>query len=74
MHPPTDDHVNMADFIKETEHLSVRDLTLADFDSIDPIGSGNGGVVWKVKHRMSGLLLARKVRKKCSTHAVLQVH
>ena len=38
-----------------------QNLTSADFDNVAPLGAGNGGVVWRVKHKASGLLMARKV-------------
>eukprot|EP00042_Codosiga_hollandica_P017588 m.48888 g.48888 ORF g.48888 m.48888 type:complete len:363 (-) comp47831_c0_seq2:129-1217(-) len=41
--------------------VSLQDLSSADFENEAPLGSGNGGVVWKVKHKASGLLLARKM-------------
>lgn len=33
-----------------------------DFEKISELGAGNGGVVFKVSHKPSGLVMARKVR------------
>lgn len=40
--------------------IKLLDLKAEDLENIDPLGSGNGGIVWKVKHK-SGMLMARKV-------------
>ena len=32
-----------------------------DFDTIDDLGCGNSGVVTKVRHKESGIIMARKV-------------
>ena len=32
-----------------------------DFEKLGELGAGNGGVVMKVRHRSSGLIMARKV-------------
>lgn len=32
-----------------------------DFERISELGAGNGGVVTKVQHKPSGLVMARKV-------------
>ena len=37
------------------------ELSDDDFDKLGELGAGNGGVVTKVKHRPSGLIMARKV-------------
>lgn len=33
-----------------------------DFEKLGELGAGNGGVVMKVRHKSSGLIMARKVR------------
>lgn len=39
----------------------VGDLSDDDFEKLGELGAGNGGVVMKVKHRSSGLIMARKL-------------
>ncbi|XP_003746034.1 dual specificity mitogen-activated protein kinase kinase 1 [Galendromus occidentalis] len=51
---------------KRLEHFisqkqKVVDLTVEDFENLGEIGSGNGGVVNKVLHKPSGLIMARKL-------------
>lgn len=38
------------------------DLKQDDLEIVKELGSGNGGTVSKVRHKASGLLMARKVR------------
>lgn len=45
-----------------TQKAQVGELKDEDFDPICELGAGNGGVVNKVRHRPSGLVMARKVR------------
>ncbi|ESO06319.1 hypothetical protein HELRODRAFT_155691 [Helobdella robusta] len=44
-----------------TQKQKVGELNVEDFDKISELGSGNGGVVWRVKHRPSDLTMARKL-------------
>ena len=37
------------------------ELNVDDFDKIGELGSGNGGVVLKVRHKPSNIMMARKV-------------
>ena len=39
----------------------VGELNDDDFDKLGELGAGNGGVVTRVRHRPSGLIMARKV-------------
>lgn len=39
----------------------IGELQADDFDKIKELGAGNGGVVCKVRHRPSGLIMARKI-------------
>nr|CAG4641807.1 EOG090X08J3 [Eurycercus lamellatus] len=39
----------------------VGELSDDDFDKLGELGAGNGGVVTKVRHRPSGLIMARKL-------------
>jgi mitogen-activated protein kinase kinase 1 len=39
----------------------IGELSDDDFDKLGELGAGNGGVVTKVRHRSSGLIMARKV-------------
>lgn len=41
----------------------VGELNDDDFEKLGELGSGNGGVVAKVLHKPSGLIMARKVRE-----------
>lgn len=39
----------------------IGELSDDDFEKLGELGTGNGGVVMKVLHRSSGLVMARKV-------------
>ena len=39
----------------------ICDLNTDDFEKLDELGAGNGGVVTKVLHKPTGLIMARKV-------------
>ena len=39
----------------------VGELNAEDFEKLAELGAGNGGVVTKVLHKPSGLIMARKV-------------
>lgn len=43
------------------EKQLVGELELEDFENLGEVGSGNGGVVYKVLHRTSNLIMARKM-------------
>jgi len=45
-----------------TQKQQVGELTHEDFDNLGDLGAGNGGVVTKVRHKLSKLVMARKVR------------
>ena len=45
-----------------TQKQQVGELTPDDFDKLGELGAGNGGVVLKVRHIPSSLIMARKVR------------
>lgn len=45
-----------------TQKAQVGELKDEDFDPICELGAGNGGVVNKVRHKPSGLVMARKVK------------
>lgn len=45
-----------------TQKQKVGELKDDDFEKISELGAGNGGVVFKVSHQPSGLVMARKVR------------
>lgn len=47
-----------------TQKAQVGELKDEDFDPICELGAGNGGVVNKVRHKPSGLVMARKVKFK----------
>lgn len=49
-----------------TQKQKVGELKDDDFEKICELGAGNGGVVFKVSHRPSGLIMARKVSCVCS--------
>lgn len=44
-----------------TQKQTVGELTADVFDKIGELGAGNGGVVMKVLHRTTGLVMARKL-------------
>uniref|UniRef100_A0A4W3JPJ1 Dual specificity mitogen-activated protein kinase kinase 2 n=1 Tax=Callorhinchus milii TaxID=7868 RepID=A0A4W3JPJ1_CALMI len=44
-----------------TQKAKVGELKDDDFDKICELGAGNGGVVTKVRHKPSGLIMARKL-------------
>lgn len=43
------------------EKRKIGELKAEDFDKLAELGAGNGGVVTKVLHKPSGLIMARKV-------------
>ncbi|KAL0168009.1 hypothetical protein M9458_036231, partial [Cirrhinus mrigala] len=43
-----------------TQKQKVGELKDDDFEKICELGAGNGGVVFKVLHRPSGFIMARK--------------
>ncbi|XP_046861744.1 dual specificity mitogen-activated protein kinase kinase 1-like [Xenia sp. Carnegie-2017] len=43
------------------EKRKIGDLSTEDFEKLDEIGAGNGGVVTKVLHKPTGLIMARKL-------------
>ncbi|OQR73725.1 dual specificity mitogen-activated protein kinase kinase 1-like [Tropilaelaps mercedesae] len=53
----------LADFLFQKQRVKGkdRDLCPEDFDNLGELGAGNGGVVTKVLHRPSGLVMARKM-------------
>uniref|UniRef100_A0A4W3JQ90 Dual specificity mitogen-activated protein kinase kinase 1 n=1 Tax=Callorhinchus milii TaxID=7868 RepID=A0A4W3JQ90_CALMI len=44
-----------------TQKQKVGELKDDDFEKISELGAGNGGVVFKVSHKPSGLIMARKL-------------
>lgn len=50
-----------------TQKQKVGELKDDDFEKISELGAGNGGVVFKVSHKPSGLVMARKVSLRGST-------
>jgi hypothetical protein len=44
-----------------TQKQTVGELNAEDFEKISELGSGNGGVVWRVLHKKTQLTMARKV-------------
>jgi len=49
------------------EKRKIGELNAEDFDKLAELGAGNGGVVTKVLHKPSGLIMARKVREQKKT-------
>lgn len=47
-----------------TQKQKVGELTADVFDKIGELGAGNGGVVMKVLHRPTDLVMARKVLRR----------
>lgn len=54
-----------------TQKQKVGELKDDDFEKISELGAGNGGVVFKVSHKPSGLIMARKVRTSVATGALM---
>ncbi|XP_064390512.1 dual specificity mitogen-activated protein kinase kinase 1-like [Halichondria panicea] len=53
---------NMSSFLEDKRAIiRFGDLKEHDFERITELGSGNGGVVLKVKHTPSGITMARKI-------------
>jgi len=53
---------NMSSFLDEKKAIiRYGDLKEGDFERVVELGSGNGGVVLKVKHTPLGITMARKV-------------
>lgn len=46
-------------FLNQRRAMGV--LAVEDLEKLSELGFGNGGVVWKVRHRSSSLIMARKV-------------
>lgn len=44
-----------------SQKQKVGELSCEDFENLGELGAGNGGVVTKVLHKRSGLIMARKV-------------
>ncbi|MEQ2158107.1 hypothetical protein GOODEAATRI_008786, partial [Goodea atripinnis] len=55
-----------------TQKQKVGELKDDDFEKICELGAGNGGVVFKVSHRPSGLIMARKPERLQGTHYSVQ--
>ena len=43
------------------EKRKIQELAAVDFEKLAELGAGNGGVVTKVLHKPTGLIMARKV-------------
>lgn len=54
-----------------TQKAKVGELKEDDFHPICELGAGNGGVVHKVRHKPSGLVMARKVNERFTTCCLL---
>ncbi len=48
-------------FLKEKQ--KIGELSSDEFDKLGELGAGNGGVVWRVLHKASALIMARKVSR-----------
>lgn len=46
------------------EKRKIGELNAEDFEKLAELGAGNGGVVTKVLHKPSGLIMARKVSER----------
>lgn len=57
-------------FLKEKQKI-LHDLVDDDFEKLGDLGAGNGGVVLKVRHKPTGLVMARKVRQTTPPFAAL---
>lgn len=53
----------MEEFVRRKRTVvEAGSLKEEDFAKLDELGSGNGGIVYKVRHRATGIVMARKVR------------
>ena len=58
--------VNMIDFLRQKqEFVKHGELRDSHFERLAELGYGNGGVVLKVRHQLSGTIMARKVGACC---------
>lgn len=48
--------------------FQIGDLTGEELEKISELGYGNGGVVMKVRHKPSGIIMARKVSWRRYSH------
>ena len=53
----------MEEFFTRKHHIG--EMKDEDFTNITELGAGNGGVVTKVRHKPSGITMARKVGSVC---------
>lgn len=53
--------MRLEDFLYQKQKVKGKDLCSDDFDNLGELGAGNGGVVAKVLHKPSGLIMARKM-------------
>lgn len=51
--------LELEQFLKQKKEIG--ELKALDFQKITELGCGNGGVVWKVLHKPSNVVMARKV-------------
>lgn len=59
---PDDGQVSRLEtFLNQRRAMGV--LAVEDLEKLSELGFGNGGVVWKVRHRSSSLIMARKLIK-----------
>ena len=56
----------MESFLCQREKIG-SELNDDDFENLGELGAGNGGVVMKVRHKSSGLIMARKVNTTTSS-------
>lgn len=53
----------MEEFVRRKRTVvEAGSLKEEDFAKLDELGCGNGGIVYKVRHRATGIVMARKVR------------
>lgn len=66
--PPPTAETSRSDFDRNSAQLEIGieyklDLRSEDLEILRELGSGNGGTVSKVKHVVTGTVMARKVQK-----------
>ncbi len=65
MAPPAVDDAQLGRFreflFSKTKLFDMGRVQPADFQELQELGRGNGGSVWKVRHRPTGIVLARKM-------------
>jgi len=55
----------LEEFLRDKKNIG-SEIKDGDFERMEELGAGNGGVVMKMKHKPTNLIMARKVRANCN--------